>query len=937
ACPTTSSATTVTVNPLPSATITASGPTTFCSGGSVILTANSGAGLSYQWQLNGSTISGETSLTYTANTSGNYTVVVTNSNTCSLTSTINSVTVNSLPIATITAASSITFCNGGSVVLNATTGSGLSYQWYMNGSILSGQVTSSYTANVSGNFYVVITNSNSCSATSNTISTTVNSNPIATISPSGSASICSGGSIILSANTGSGLTYQWLLNGSAISLATNSTYTASSIGNYQVIVTNSSSCSTTSTITTVSLGASPSASITAGGTTTFCSGNSVLLSANTGSGLTYIWKLNGTTIPSATASTYSATASGIYTVLVTNSGGCSTLSNTISVTVNPLPPSPSILNGTTAFFCPGGSVVLNSSSATGNLWSNSLTSPSITVNTPGTYTLSIVDGNGCQSLSSSACNVSALSAPPVPVITASGPTTFCAGGSVTLTSSASTNNHWSTTATSNAITVSTSGTYYVFVTNGSGCSSVNSTPVTVTVTPIPAAPVVSASGPLTFCAGQNVVLTSSYPTGNSWSNGNPSNSITVSNSGTYFVFHTDANGCVSPNSNTITTTVNSNPPIPTISIGGPSTICQGSNVTLTSSSAINNQWSTGPFTQSINVSTSGSYSVTVNNAFGCSSTSTPANITVIPTPTTPVITASGPLTFCEGDSILLSSSVPNTLWSNGEPDQQIYVSQTGIYSAVQVVSSCFSANSNIISVTVNPGPDEPNIVFLGDTIICQGEDVTLFVNSTSPFVWSTGDTSQVIDVLTTGEYFVTATAPNGCENTSDTVSITVVNNPVINFPFVANTCPLDPPFELNMATPPGGVYSGLGVNTGFFTPQNAGLGNHIISYTYTSPEGCIGDGIQVFEVESCLGIDDNDKFNLSVFPNPTNALTSISSSNIIDEVLVYDAKGRLIYRLNPNNFTTDVDLSLYESGMYFLSIQFIDSDETKIIRVVKTP
>ncbi|MFN6087065.1 MAG: T9SS type A sorting domain-containing protein [Fluviicola sp.] len=57
----------------------------------------------------------------------------------------------------------------------------------------------------------------------------------------------------------------------------------------------------------------------------------------------------------------------------------------------------------------------------------------------------------------------------------------------------------------------------------------------------------------------------------------------------------------------------------------------------------------------------------------------------------------------------------------------------------------------------------------------------------------------------------------------------------------------------------------------------------------------------------------------------------------MDEVLVYDAKGRLIYRLNPNNFTTDVDLSLYESGMYFLSIQFIDSDETKIIRVVKTP
>jgi Secretion system C-terminal sorting domain len=76
---------------------------------------------------------------------------------------------------------------------------------------------------------------------------------------------------------------------------------------------------------------------------------------------------------------------------------------------------------------------------------------------------------------------------------------------------------------------------------------------------------------------------------------------------------------------------------------------------------------------------------------------------------------------------------------------------------------------------------------------------------------------------------------------------------------------------------------------------------------------------------------------LTVYPNPTNSLTSISSSNLIEEVLVYDGKGKLICKNHPNSLTTDVDLSLYESGMYFVSIQFIDSDITKIIRVVKTP
>jgi hypothetical protein len=108
-----------------------------------VLNANTGTGLSYQWKLNGTNITGATSSSYTANASGSYTVVVTNASTCSSTSTATVVTVNTLPTATITPATATTFCQGGSVVLNANTGTGLTYQWFNNATAFSGATAAS--------------------------------------------------------------------------------------------------------------------------------------------------------------------------------------------------------------------------------------------------------------------------------------------------------------------------------------------------------------------------------------------------------------------------------------------------------------------------------------------------------------------------------------------------------------------------------------------------------------------------------------------------------------------------------------------------------------------------------------------------------------------------------------------------------------------------
>src|SRR6185503_12398073 len=103
-----------------------------------------------------------------------------------------------------------------------------------------------------------------------------------------------------------------------ISGATNSTYTASAAGSYTVVVTNSCG-SITSAATTITVNPLPTATITTGGPTTFCAGGSVVLNANTGTGLTWQWKLNTVNISGATNSSYTASAAGSYTVVVTNS------------------------------------------------------------------------------------------------------------------------------------------------------------------------------------------------------------------------------------------------------------------------------------------------------------------------------------------------------------------------------------------------------------------------------------------------------------------------------------------------------------------------------------------------------------------------------------------------------------------------------------------
>jgi large repetitive protein len=735
-CSATSPITIVTVNPLPIATITPDGPTEFCEGESVTLTSSPGD--SYLWS------NGQTTQSILVTNSGNYSVTVTSSFNCSATSAITEVIVNPLPIAIITPSGPTTFCQGESVIL--TSSPAVTYLWS------NGAITQSIIVSMSGNYSVTVTDINGCSATSPITIVTVNPLPIVTITPDGPTEFCQGESVLLTSSPGE--TYLWS-NGQ-----TTQSILVTNAGSYSVTMTDINGCSGTSPITIVTVYPLPIAIITPLGPTEFCEGGSVTLLSSPA--ILYAWSNGGNT------QAISVQTSGVYTVTVTDINGCSATSEPITITVYPSPIATITPNGPTDF-CQGESVMLTSSPGESYLWSTGQTTQSIMVNTSGVYTVTVTNSFGCSETSQP--TVVTVHPLPIVVVTPNGPTSFCQGESVVLTSSMATTYLWSNGQITQSITVSTSGNYFVTVTDEFGCSA-TSDPITVTVYALPLAEI-TASGPLTFCEGGSVTLTSSPASIYLWSNGQTTQSILVENSGDYFVTVTDIHGCSATSAITVVNVL----PVPEaiITPNGPLAFCEGGSVLLTASEGTSYLWSTGATTQSILVTNSGDYFVTVSNGFNCSATSLITTVTVYPLPDA-IITANGPLEFCEGSSVTLTSSPAVTyLWSNGQTTQSILVENSGDYFVTVTDMNGCSATSAITTVNVLPVPDAiitPN----GPLTFCDGESVTLTSSPGLLYLWSTGETTQSIVVTTSGVYFVTVSNGDNCSATS--ASVTVVVNPL---------------------------------------------------------------------------------------------------------------------------------------------------------------
>ena len=228
------------------------------------------------------------------------------------------------------------------------------------------------------------------------------------------------------------------------------------------------------------------------------------------------------------------------------------------------------------------------------------------------------------------------------------------------------------------------------------------------------------------------------------------------------------------------------PNAPIIQTNGPAAFCQGGSVKLTSSSSVNNTWSTGSTAQSIDVNTTGDYTVSYKDVSGCTFTSNTLKITSNPIPSAPIVNAEKATTFCQGDNTVLASSPAAAYeWSNGERGQKITVGQAGSYSLrITDGNGCTSPTSSAVGVTVNPLPATPQLSASGKTTFCANESVTLTASQESSYEWSSGQTSRSINVATAGTYSVrTRNGFNCLSNPSNAVGVTVnalPSAPIVN-------------------------------------------------------------------------------------------------------------------------------------------------------------
>lgn len=154
------------------------------------------------------------------------------------------------------------------------------------------------------------------------------------------------------------------------------------------------------------------------------------------------------------------------------------------------------------------------------------------------------------------------------------------------------------------------------------------------------------------------------------------------------------------------------------------------------------------------------------------------------------------------------------------------------------------------------------------------------------------------------------------------------------------TCLQWPAFELTGGTPAGGVYTGTGVDDdGWFDPAVAGIGTHVITYTYSDPAACENHDTAVIVVDACTGLGEyGSTVDVSVTPNPNNGLFTLKvrSANADKvNVKVLNNFGEQVYSDNNvelhNNYSTEIDLSKYAKGLYYLHIY---SDEVNYIEKI---
>jgi len=918
--------------------INSSNGTNLCSGSTTTLTSSSATG--NQWHRNGTPISGATSSSYVANQAGQYYTVVgpDTSNRITL------VVVASPSAPSISPAGPLTVCAGIPVQLSTTWTSGTIVKWYKNGNLVSSVNNSGlFSTDSAGSYTAKIEVSGCASTPSNAVVVNAGVNPSANFTLSDTVDCFIGNQFQMNSTTtvtSGTVSLNWNFGQGGTSTSTNNSRTYTSAGTYVVklVATSSTGCSD-SISKTVRVIAQDSARFTVTGPTTFCNGDSVRFSSTAINGNS--WLKNNILISGATNPIYFANQSGLYR-LVVSTNGCTDTSVASVVTVNALPTTPVITrNGSQ----------LSSSSATGNQWFlngspiSGATGATFTATQNGNYSVKVTNANGCSSTSSSIL----VQLNTAPVVTTSTALTFCQGGSVVLTSSATTGNVWHLNnspisgATAATYSATQSGIYYTVV------GSDTSNRISVTVNAIPATPVISPAGPINLCTNQSTNLSVSVPTGGSvaWSLngsvlGSSSATLTANSAGTYTAVITQ-NGCSSSVSNSVNVTIN---PYPSVgfTVNDSDQCLRGNQFTFTNSSTISSGTTTSTWT--VNGSTisttnanatytaSGTKTVklVVSSAFGCAD-SISKSVVVYDQPvarfglnTNSVCFRGHVLRVTDSASIATGTLNHFYDFSNGFTSTAIAPTYAypaaGNYTIKQVVTSGFGCtDSTFRTVSVKPNFNI-SISAAGPTSFCDGDSVVLNASTQGANVaWyrtttSVGNGTSYV-AYQSGSYQAITTT-NGCSDTSSAIS--VVNNPLPSTPSISRNGNV---LSTNATSGIQWYYNG-NVISGATSPTININQNGLYYVVVTNAAGCSATSLTL-QVTG-VGIGENGIGALSLYPNPTadGIQVVLPETNRKGGVIsITDLQGKTLQRVEVEKGVNLVHINLESivSGMYMVIFQ----------------
>lgn len=750
-----------------------------CTGQTVVLPSGGSGSYTYLWQPGNITTAAATNLC-----PGTYTVTVTDINGCSLS---DSATVTEPPQLTLSASSTPAYCNlaTGSATATPSGGTGsFTYLWQPGG-----QTTNSINNIFSGSYTVTVTDANNCTQTAiinvgNTPGVTAS---VTNVISSACNSSCTGSATALA--TGGISPYQYAWSNSQ----TTATATNLCAGNYTVIITDAGACQQTATVTITS---PPALVLTAGTVPLICVGQSTTMSATATGGVlpySYTWLPSGPVV--------SPTVTTTYTVNVTDGNGCQAIAQQVTVQVNP----PLSLNttpiSTPCFGTCAGQITASPSGGSGSfsyLWQpGNITTASVTGLCPGTYTITVTDLNGCTVGGSAS-----VTQPAAVTLTTSSTPAYCnlATGSATATPSGGTGNFtymWLPGGqTTNVVSNIFPGLYTVTVTDANNCT--QTATVTIANTPGVNASVINVVPPLcnNSCDGSATATATGgiAPYQYAWSG--PQTTATAINlcAGNHTVIVTDAGSC------TDTVVLNLTAPSPLVlSTGTVPTICIGQSATMTA----NANGGTAPYTYSwspagplVSPATTTTYTVSVTDTNGCTTSTQPVTVQVNP----PLaVSVSGNALVCMNSlETLLASGAggnggpysyawqPTGTFGNTVTDQPI---SNTVYTVTLTDNCTTTPATATFAVTVPPLPVAS--FTSNDTSGCGTVcvDFTNTTPNTQSVFWSCSDgyTSSLATphhCFHPGTFDATliVTDNNGCKDTLTQASlITVHSNPVADF------------------------------------------------------------------------------------------------------------------------------------------------------------